>query len=524
MHAFEISHPIDDPSLVSYMRPELRALLDELERSRDCYNMMRTGKGINTLAKYLPQEMGEPDRCYEARLGRSTYTSVFRDSIRAFAGVLSQYQLKELPTSFEDVLDNVDLLGSSHAKFLNMLDQLVLRDGGAAVLIDMPPADPEINSAREEIDYQVRPYMIAIERSNLINWRTKMVNGREVIEQAVIRMLQELPSQEGQFGAELEPVYVYLYPGGFIKYRLERTATSWRMVVIEEGTTSLDCVPLAWYGATGSKFGESEVPLVGLADLSIQHLQLRSDLAELIHKLSMPVPVRVGAPTDASGRTAPLTLGPNTAVDLPLEGSFAFAEPSGSSLAQHQEEINHVEKLMDRSSLAFLYGGESNRTATEVMLSGAQIQAQITTLIENKQSLFDQIIYLWTKYTAETADDESGLEISDNLIQRPMEPGETQALLGLFSANALSHQTLLEELQRGHVLSDMLDIEEELARVEEEKKKAAEEAIAMMQATSEGPESEAPGADPNANDEEEEEVNGAAARNKRLADTQSKES
>ena len=178
---------------------------------------------------------------------------------------------------------------------------------------------------------------------------------------------------------------------------------------------------------------------------------------------------------------------------------------------------------MDRSSLAFLYGGESNRTATEVMLSGAQIQAQITTLIENKQSLFDQIIYLWTKYTAETADEESGLEISDNLIQRPMEPGETQALLGLFSANALSHQTLLEELQRGHVLSDMLDIEEELARVEEEKKKAAEEAIAMMQATSEGPESQAPKADPNANDEEEEEVNGAAARNKRLADTQSKE-
>ena len=524
MHAYEISHPIDDPALCSYTRPELRALMDELERSRDCFNLMRTGNGKNTLAKYLPQEMGEPDRCYEARLGRSTYTSVFRDSIRAFAGVLSQYQLKELPVSFEDAEDNVDLLGSSTSKFLNVIDQLVLRDGGAAVLVDMPPADPEINSAREELDYEVRPYFIAIERSNLINWRTQMVNGREVIEQAVIRMLQELPSQEGQFGAELEPVYIHLYPGGFRKYRLERTATSWRMVVIDEGVTTLDCVPLAWYGATGSKFGESDVPLVGLADLSVQHLQLRSDLAELIHKLSMPVPVRVGAPTDASGRTAPLTLGPNTAVDLPLEGSFAFAEPSGSSLAQHQEEINHVVKLMDRSSLAFLYGGESNRTATEVMLSGAQIQAQITTLIENKQSMFDELLYLWTKYTAEEVDDEAGLEISDNLIQRPMEPGETQALLGLFSSNALSHQTLLEELQRGHVLSDMLDIEEELARVEEEKQKAAEEAIAMMQATAEGPEANAPGADPNASDkEDDEEPTGAAARNKRLAKTQSKE-
>ena len=45
-------------------------------------------------------------------------------------------------------------------------------------------------------------------------------------------------------------------------------------------------------GATGSRFGIGSVPLTGLADLSIQHFQLRSDLAELIHKLSMPVPVR----------------------------------------------------------------------------------------------------------------------------------------------------------------------------------------------------------------------------------------
>lgn len=520
MHALEISHPTDDPQLVSYVRPELRALLEELERSRDCFNMMRTGSARSTLAKYLIQEMGEPDACYEARLSRSTYTSVYRDSIRAFAGVLSQYQLKELPQSFDDHQDNVDLLGSSISKFLNTLDQLVLRDGGAAVLVDMPPADPEVASAREEIEQEIRPYFIAVERANLINWRTRMVNGREVVEQAVIRMLQEVPMQEGSFGAELEPVYVFLYPGGYKKLRMERTASSWQMIVLEEGQTTLDRVPLVWYGANGSKFADSDVPLVGLADLSIQHLQLRSDLAELIHKLSMPVPVRVGAPTDASGRTPALTLGPNTAVDLPLEGSFSFAEPSGGSLAQHQEEINHVERLMDRSSLAFLYGGEGNRTATEVMLSGAQIQAQITTLIENKQSLFDGLLELWTTYSAETLDDEAGLEISDNLIQRPMEPGETQALLSLFSANALSHQTLLEELQRGHVLSDMLDIEEELARVEEEKKKAAEEAIAMMQATAQGPEADAPGADPNASgeeDPEEEEPKGAAARNQQIA-------
>ena len=32
MYDVLVSHPTDDPTLVSYVRPELRALLDELER------------------------------------------------------------------------------------------------------------------------------------------------------------------------------------------------------------------------------------------------------------------------------------------------------------------------------------------------------------------------------------------------------------------------------------------------------------------------------------------------------------
>ena len=530
MHLHEISHPIDDPQLVSYVRPELRALEPELVRTRDCYTLMRQGEPLKTLGKYLPQEEGEPDSCYEGRLKRSTYTAAFRDSIRAFAGVLSQYQLKELPKTLEDNEGNVDLLGSSLSKFLNTVDQLVIRDGGCAVMVDMPAMnqDPEAApaSALEEQEQGIRPYLIAVERHNLINWRTSMRDGREIVEQAVIRMLQELPAQEGMFGAELEPVYIHLKPGYWCKYRMERTASKWQMIKLEEGYTTLLEVPLVWYGATGSKFATGEVPLIGLADLSIQHLQLRSDLAELIHKLSMPVPVRVGAPMDSAGRPTPLTMGPNSAVDLPLEGNFFFAEPSGGSLAQHQQEIQHVEQLMDRSSLTFMYGGEGGaRTATEVMLSGAQVQAQIATMIENKQSAFDGILNLWSNYSAEDVHDDAGLEVSDNLIQRPLDPGETQALLGLFSANALSHQTLLEELQRGHVLSEYLDIEEELARVEDEKQKAQEEAIALMQSASDDPAQDAPKPAPGAKDQEDDEdkngkpVTGAAAAAKAKAAT-----
>lgn len=494
MYDVLVSHPIDDPTLVSYVRPELRALMEELEKVNDCFTLMR---GASCRAKYLHQEPGEPDAAYESRINRSTYTPVFRDSIKAFAGLLGNYQEHELPTTLDSNVENVDMMGSSLSKFLNDLDQTVLRDGGAAVLVEMPEEQVELESALEELQEARRPYLVLVERQNVINWRTKQTGGREVVEQAVIRTLEERASEEGAFGTHLEPVYVHLYPGGFCKYEMRRGAgdSKWEMVKIAEGPTSLPIVPLVWMGATGSRFGVGSVPLVGLADLSIQHYQLRSDLAELLHKCAMPVPVRKGAPTDAHGRPAALTIGPNTAIDLPNEGDFHFAEPSGSSLQRHQDEINHVEALMDRSSLSFMYGQGGNRTATEAALQGSQIQAQVKTLIENKESAVDMIVRLWSTYTAEKISGESGIEISDSLIQRPLEAQETQALLNLFGESAISHQTLLEELQRGHALSSEIDIEEELKRIEEEKKKAQEEAMKQMEAMgglNGGPEDEAP--------------------------------
>ena len=485
-------HPTNDAELVSYVRPELAALAPELERVHDCYELMRTP---GAQERYLTQEPGEPFEAYEARLGRSTYAPTFREAIRAFAGLLGNYQENELPKTLDDNLENVDMMGSSLSKFLNEVDQMVLRDGGAGVLVEMPPEGGDYQSSLEEIEANVRPYLMSVRRSDLINWRTEMIGGREVVRQAVIRTVMEVESEEGKFGTKLEPIYCFFYPGGYQKIRMERDNSSrWQMIVIAEGRTTLPVVPLVWYGATGSKFGGGSVPLAGLADLSIQHYQMRSDLTELIHKLSMPVPVRKGAQTDANGRPMALTIGPNTAIDLPIDGDFGFAEASGSSLKQHQEEINHVEALMDRSSLAFMYGSQTTKTATEAVLHGSQIQAQIKTLIENKESAVDLIVRLWAAYTNEKVSGDAGIEISDNLIQRPLEANEVQSYLSLFGENAISHQTLLEELQRGHALSQDIDIEEEMERVAEERKQAMEESLEMMQATAdaEGPETYAP--------------------------------
>ena len=465
-----IPHPTNDPALVSYHRPELVRLLPQLRQAYDCWTLLNAD-GLGEAKKdYLQREPAEPNDAYLARLGRSTYTPIYRDSIRSYAGLLSRFNLIDPPSSLEQNKGDVDLQGSSVQSFMTMVDECALRDGGTFVMVDMMPGSGSNNFFDQMKDGR-HPYFIHVKRADVINWQVSYERGVETVSQVTVRQLRSKPS-EG-FGSEVEPIYYVLTPGKVEVYRLAKSdASRWSNQKIDEMQTSLPIVPIVWYGATTTRFAQGDLPMDGLADLSIQHFQMRSDLSELLHKCAMPVPVRKGAPIGADGKPAPLVLGPNTAVDLGSEGGadFSFAEPSGKSLERHQKEIEHVEELMDRSSLNFLYGANV-KTATEASLRASQVSASVSALVRNKTSMFGRLMRLWAWYAGEQNQitDESGLAINDALINKPLGASEIAQLVNLYNNDLLSKQTVLDELQRGGVLDPDLVVDDEMDRIDEDK-------------------------------------------------------
>lgn len=465
-----ISHPINDPSLVSYHRPELLRLLPQLELAYDCWNLLNGDEVNKGKEKYLPREAAEPNNAYQARVDRATYAPIYRDSIRSYAGLLSRFQLIDTPKSLRDNINNVDLQGSSIQSFMTLVDELALRDGGTFVMVDMMPEYGADNFFDQMNDGR-HPYYISIKRSDVINWKVSYNRGIETIEQVTVRQLKSFDDNSTAFGSTVEPVYYVLTPGKVETYRLVKAdASLWKNQKVEEVSTTLPIVPIVWYGATTNRFAQGDLPMGGLAELSIQHFQMRSDLSELLHKCAMPVPVRKGAPIGVDGRPAPLVLGPNTAIDLPAEGGdFSFAEPSGKSLERHQQEIKHVEELMDRSSLNFLYGANI-KTATEASLRASQVASSVSALIRNKVSAFGVLMRLWAWYAGEQSQitSESGLAINDSLINKPLGASEMAQLVNLHTQGILSKRTVLDELQRGGVLDPDLVIEQEIERIDSE--------------------------------------------------------
>jgi hypothetical protein len=463
----EIIHPTGDPSLPSFHRPELLALLPGLELALDCWNLLGTHGRGSEKQKYLHKEPAEPAIAYKGRLERSTYTPIYRDSIRAYAGLLSRFQLVGAPPSMVASEQNIDLQGSSVYSFWNHCDELAIRDGGVFVMVDMPPADGETNYLDEQRDGRT-PYLIQVERHNVVNWSVEYVRGRELIRHVTVRQLRSSPDPKG-FGCVVEPIYLVMRPGSVETFRMEKKDSKW--TAISEGIiqTSMPIVPIVWYGASTSRFAQGDLPMNGLAELSIQHYNLRSDLQELLHKCAMPVPVRKGGPVGPDGRPAALVLGPNTAVDLPETGDFNFAEPTGKSLERHQAEIAQVEGLMDRSGLAFLRG-TTVKTATEAALRASQVSSQVSTLVRNKTSAFSTIMRLWARYAGEASvlTPESGIAVNGSLINRPLEASEIAQLINLHKNRLLSRRTVLDELARGGALDPDIKIEAELERIDEE--------------------------------------------------------
>jgi hypothetical protein len=386
----------------------------------------------------------------------------------------------DAPESMINNDDNVDLQGSSMQSFLTMVDELALRDGGSYVMVDMMPENGAENFFDQMNDGR-HPYLISIQRGDVINWQVSYERGREVVNQVTMRQLRSVPDPEGQYGSKVEPIYYVLTPGKVETYRLVKTnASRWSNQKIDEISTSMPIIPLVWYGATTSRFAQGDLPMDGLADLSIQHFQMRSDLGELLHKCAMPVPVRKGAPIGPDGKPAPLVLGPNTAVDLSGEGGsdFSFAEPSGKSLERHQQEIKHVEELMDRSSLNFLYGANV-KTATEASLRASQVTSSVSALIRNKTAMFNVIMRAWAWYAGEMDQitDESGLAINDSLISKPIEASEMAQLVNLYSNGLMSKRTVLDELQRGGVIDPDLVVDDELERIDEDREEALDKQL-----------------------------------------------
>ena len=238
---------------------------------------------------------------------------------------------------------------------------------------------------------------------------------------------------------------------------------------IGAGNRLLDYPPVCWYSPTGDSFGEGDIPLLSLANLSLDWFRTYSSLKELLNKCALPVTWLRDAGRD---RNAPLILGPNSWVHLIAEDSaIGFAEPSGSSLEQHLKHMEGIENMINKSTLAFMGEGAGGRTATEALLDSAQLQATITSSAESMSSAFETIFNLWGQFTGEPIEEGAGLDMLQGLTDKPVDDSLLQLAGTLYDKGLLMRETVTNLAQKRGMLRPGVTAEDEANELAEEEAK-----------------------------------------------------
>lgn len=472
--AVRITDPTDDPKLPSFRHPVLREIDPDLKVAHDCWEMLRG----DLIRDYLPKEEAEPTEAYKGRIGRAAYQPRYRQAIEGFTGVLTRFQLNNPPISWEDYADDIDLEGNSVEAFWAAADALALRDGACLITVEMPPGSEA--SRAEELASGRRPYLTLHQRSNVINWRMTNVDGVEVPQRVTVLELAEV--DDGDYGVKTEVRYRVHEAGGWRLLKIEQSPKGLASVVELESGEYLDSdqqplpfPPVCWYSVELAGFGKGGLPLRQLALMSIEHLQKRSDLTEKTHRCAMPVPVRTGVVPDAPGaRSKSVVLGPNTIVDLPPGGTFAWEEPSASSLAEQRSQLAELEEQMRDATVQFVQGS-SAKTATQAGLEATQTQASMKNIARQKNNAIQRCMALWSLFTGDDLLQDAGIMMSPTIYDRPLDAADVTQLSTMEAAGQLSRQSFLEEMIKGGRLTVVTSAEQELERQREEMRRLDKE-------------------------------------------------
>ena len=471
---------MDNPNLPNYQHPYYREILPALIYLRDMwfgkYNWYRDGQIHDRwLAyKYLPPEQAEPKDAYLARIARSRFEQRFRNAIeKDMAGLLSQFQLMDASRSLLQYQDDIDLRGNNLKVFLKEADKLALRDKHCFILVDYPPTDDSIVTEADRLASGRRPYLVLIERHQVINWFTSYRNGREVLELLVIK--ETVREKEGMYGIREIEQYRVLTPGAYAVYRIvQKDGKSIAVLASDEqgnlkrGETSLDYIPVIPYSLThGDLFGSNiDFPLLDLADLNLELYQLESEKREILHKCNIPVFVidrrdaDKNLPKDADAGNQAMAIGCNT---LLYDLDARWVEPTGNAIAATQHDIEKLQERIDTRTLAFLSGSQIARTATEAELDASQARANFMGLAAQKESTVAEIFKIWAEYEAET--NIGRIEVSRDLLKAPLTLSFRE-IADAIAQGIISRRLGLQILKQKQVLGDEFseaDLEAELA-------------------------------------------------------------
>ena len=451
---------------ISKRSADSQAMLDYWDKTDAIMGGIKTMRDAGDA--YLPKFPNESKEEHDFRLTQTKMTNVYSDVVEGLASkpFEEEITLDGEDKTFDEFVEDVDGAGNNLTQFgavtfFNGINSVI-----DWIFIDYPnPAKGEIRTKEQQKKAGIRPFWSRVLGRNMLEAKTKIINGQEVL--ILARILEPgTPTMVRKFERSEDGVVNWtLYK------KSENTATT--AVIEDEGVITIGVIPLVPF-ATGRRVNKGFLfrpAMQGAVDLQIELFQQESDLKFAKKMSAFPMLAGNGVKPEMSEdgkKPKRLAVGPAVVLYAPMDGSgkagsWAYVEPSAASLKFLAEEIKETKQDLRELGKQPLTAQSGNLTViTTAVAAGKSKSAVVAWALSLKDVLENafKITAMWMKTNVEPSvtvytEFDSFLDGEDGLDK----------LITMNEKGKLSTETLHHETKRRRYLSPEFNHTDEMGRI-----------------------------------------------------------
>jgi hypothetical protein len=395
---------------------------------------------INVLnTTYLPKWSGEKDAGYNTRIASTTFVNMFAPVVDGIAGLVT----KKAPTitGFDNLeLNNIDLKFNDIGSFIKTTIKKSVTSGICFI-------SAETNKALN------RSFLKRYEYKDLYSYHIE----DNILKQIVFRDTIEV--QNGIFGVqEQERFIVFKIGGGEIWYGDVKN-TNKELKKQDEWSNTLKEIPLVAI-ITGKVLTDFEIvpKLLDIAIMNRVHLNMQSNLANVMGKVGNPIPLFWGTFDDEK-----ITFDGNGALlfkDKQTEGA-EYLEIKGLSVDKLVQTIKDTESQIDKLTFNLLLN-DNSQTVIDAQQKQSKNTSFLSDIANECENKFERLLKFMLELENKTVPTDANLDMQKDFDATFI---NIEIAFKALSAGQMSRATFYEVLRTGKLPKDF-DITQENKQIE----------------------------------------------------------
>ena len=289
---------------------------------------------------------------------------------------------------------------------------------------------------------------------NIINWRTKRINGRDRL---VLVVLRECVEKENGYAFEDEIQYreLVLVNGVFIcrVWRRSGESGSGAYAVTSEyqpkpkGKDSWDEIPFTFVGAQNNDPAIDDSPLAALVEINHGHYRNSADYEDSVWFCGQVQPYMTGL--DEGWRDhlekKGVKIGSRSPLLLPKEGNFGYAQAQPNMLAK--EAMDSKRDYMVQLGARLIEQNAAVKTATQSSGEQTSSTSVLGVCVSNVSEAYTLAIGWCAKYLG-VGDEMASYAINQEFIAKVAESGMVTAIVNAWQSGAIRDTDMVRALQK----------------------------------------------------------------------------